>query len=450
MTVIEEFATALADFDAKRINTTQREMIAAHCLDAVGAFLAGSATAEAKELRGLAEDRALPLLGDMPADVACLRAATIRSTEIDDIHMPSCTTPSSVVVATGLTLAARLRTQHADTFFAALCAGYTTFVRFGIAIDGPSIVHKGVWPTCLLAPLGAAAVAAKLLSLDAARTADALALALVQANGNLGSKSPRWLLLALATRTGIAAALAAKAGYGGDRQLLDLDWWPRSRELSLDRGRLVPDLGSTSVVEELSYKRYCAAKQTIAAIDAFRALLASLSVSDITAITVKVPPAYRRMIAHHDASAGRVGRITSAAYQLALAAHHPTELDNVARPDLTGDSHVRELMEIVTVEEDEGLTIHYPRHWPALVEVATKDGRVFKKLTVVADGDPDASFDWDRVAAKFRRLAVPVIGLARAEQIVGAYSRLSSVTRLDAAHLERAFVSGERTPAEFD
>ena len=79
---------------------------------------------------------------------------------------------------------------------------------------------------------------------------------------------------------------------------------------------------------------------------------------------------------------------------------------------LPEDSHVRELTEIVTVEEDEGLTIHYPRHWPALVEVATKDGRVFKKLTVVADGDPDASFDWDRVAAKFRRLAVPVIGLA--------------------------------------
>ena len=307
MTVLADFATALADLDANRIGIGERKLIAAHCLDTLGALFAGSATAEGKEIRDLAENGPTPLFADTPADIAARRAATIRSTEIDDIHMPSCTTPSSVIVATGLTLAARLQTSDVGTLFAALCCGYTAFIRFGLAIEGPAIVHKGVWPTCLLAPLGAAAVTAKLLGLDAAQTADALAIALVQANGNLGGKSPRWLLLGLATRTGIASALAARAGHKGDRQLLDLDWWSRSRELSLDRSRLLFNGGTTTAVQELSYKPYCAAKQTIAAIDAFRSLLASnLPVSDIAAINVKVPPAYRRMIAHYDASGERV------------------------------------------------------------------------------------------------------------------------------------------------
>ena len=440
MSVLEDFATVLADISASRVGVPERKLIAAHCLDSLGALFAGSLTAEGEEINRLAEDAPTPLFGGTLADRAARRAATIRSTEIDDIHMPSCTTPSSVVVATGLTLASGLRVKDAGTLFAALAAGYTAFVRFGLAIDGPIIVHKGVWPTCLLAPIGAAAVTAKLLGLNAAQIADALAIALVQANGNLGGKSPRWLMLGLATRTGIASALAAKAGFVGDRQMLDLDWWPRSRELSLDSSRLLFDAGRSTTVDELSYKPYCAAKQTIAAIDAFRALLAAdLSPSAIAAITVRVPPAYQRMIAHHDASAERVGRITSVAYHLALAAHCPAELDNVARPDLTHDARVRELMAIVKVEEDESLTSYYPRHWPALIEVTTNDGRVLKKLTVASDGDPELSFDWNRVVAKFRRLAVPVVGQGRADEIVAGYFALPSATQLDTEHIEQTF-----------
>jgi hypothetical protein len=71
--------------------------------------------------------------------------------------------------------------------------------------------------------------------------------------------------------------------------------------------------------------------------------------------------------------------------------------------------------------------------------VTTNDGRVLKKLTVASDGDPELSFDWNRVVAKFRRLAVPVVGQGRADEIVAGYFALPSATQLDTEHIEQTF-----------
>jgi len=192
-----------------------RERLAIHLLDALGAWIAGRATEEGEMLARLESSPSQPLsvFGRQPLDRIALGVATTRLTEIDDIHMPSCTTPSSVVVPTALVVAGRLQRRDAQAFSHALRAGYEVMTRFGVAVAGSSLLNRGIWPTCLATPVCAAAVAARLLGLTADKTADALGIALTMTSGGPGrpiGASPRWLLLGIAPRAGCGRRLCGR------------------------------------------------------------------------------------------------------------------------------------------------------------------------------------------------------------------------------------------------
>src|SRR5258706_2952592 len=90
-------------------------------------------------------------------------------------------------------------------------------VRLGAAIDGPSVLYRGIWPTYFAAPVGAAAVAARLLKLDDKQTANALATALIMAAPGAGHHAApttaRWLAVGHGAGRGLQAALSAGAGF---------------------------------------------------------------------------------------------------------------------------------------------------------------------------------------------------------------------------------------------
>ena len=71
----------------------------------------------------------------------------------------------------------------------------------------------------LAAPLGAAAVASRLLGLSTEATAHALAAAITLTSGASGrarAPSSRWLTLGCAAQNGVLAALGARRGLRGD------------------------------------------------------------------------------------------------------------------------------------------------------------------------------------------------------------------------------------------
>jgi 2-methylcitrate dehydratase PrpD len=425
MTVLERMGEWVATARDDLLTQSVRQRLAIHLLDTVGPWIAGGVTEEGEKLARLESNPSQPLsiFGRQPLDRIALGVATTRLTEIDDIHMPSCTTPSSVVVPTALVVAGHLQRRDAWTFAHALHAGYEVMTRVGVAIAGPGLLERGLWPTYLAAPVCAAAVAARLLGLTADKTANALGIALTMTSGAPGKPigaSPRWLLLGIAARAGCAAALAASEGYVGDRKLLDDDWMIRTHGIPCNAGPLVAATHGEGAVGELSLKPYSAAKQTIAAIDALRDLLGQgISPDDIVALRVAVPPAYAEMIGHRDAAGSRIARITSAAYLLALAAYRPDELDNVARPYLAGDREIAAFMARVEVVPDQALAQHYPQHWPARVEAVLKNGHTETKFVLDARGDPLRSGDLD-VRAKFHRLADPVVGKPAADELAEA------------------------------
>lgn len=434
MTVLERIGEMIAK--PAPISAGAKEHLALHLLDALGAWTAGRETEEGKSLARLRSsngDHRLSVFGDNLLDHVALGVATTRLTEIDDIHMPSCTTPSAVVVPTALTVAAQLHENDPEALVQALCAGYEVITRLGAAISGPTIVYRGIWPTYFAAPLGSAAAAARLLKLDAAVTASALSIALTSLSGAPGAHtadSPRWLLLGFAARAGCAAALAAAAGYNGDRTLLDDDWLQRTRGIRHDIAPLVAPTAGAPAIGVISFKPYCSAKQAIAAIDAFRELLRQgIDPAAIKSVRVSVPSAYAGMIGHHRAAAGHVERITSAPYHLALAAFRPNDLDDVHRLNLAADPQIQAFMSRVEVVADQSLDHFYPQCWPARVEVTLESGATRSELVVDAWGDPNSKkpFDAAAVKTKFHRLADPAIGEEAARDLsAGALRALDS------------------------
>jgi 2-methylcitrate dehydratase PrpD len=293
-------------------------------------------------------------------------------------------------------------------------------VRIGLAVGGPQILYRGIWPSYLAAPVAAAATAARLFSLNEARTVHALSLAFMLMAGGVGrihgAPSGRWFLYANAVAGGIAAAEAARVDYRGDPDLLQKTWLADTHGIALDPHCLLKGLGSGSVYASLSLKPFCSAKQALAAVEAFAAIVADakLGREAITRTRVRVPPAYCAMIATPAVPGARQSSLVSVAHQIALAASRPQRLYDVDRSGTAADEAVARFAGKVEVVGDAALASFYPQHWPAEVEIEA-DGKVYRRRVVAAAGDPERPLRRADVDEKGHRVLDPLLGATRVD-----------------------------------
>ena len=412
MSVIAELAAFVAAANASGLPVAEQERLRLHVADTAVAALAGANIPEGKALQSLGDDGALAIrIGR--------QAAATRLTEIDDIHLPSCTTPSAGVLPVALALAARDERCDPGEVASAIWVGTELMTRLGVAVRGPQILYRGIWPTYLGAPVAAAATAARLFGLNEARTGHALSLAAMLMAGGVGrihgAPSGRWFLYASAVAAGVAAAEAVRADYRGDPDILDKTWLADSHGIAFDRERLTENLGASSVYGALSMKPLCSAKQAIAAIEAFRTLSDRVPKEAIDKVRVRVPQAYAGMVSTRAELGARQSTMVSVAHQIALAALAPERLFEVDRSAATIDAAVAQFSAKVEVIADKNLEAFYPRHWPAEVEVEA-GGDVLRQRIVEATGDPEHPLDRAGVVAKAHRVLDPLVGNARAEE----------------------------------
>jgi 2-methylcitrate dehydratase PrpD len=425
VSVISELAAFVAGAKTSALPAAEQERLRLHFTDTAVAALVGAHIPEGRALHSLGDDGAL-------ATRIGRQAAAIRLTEIDDIHLPSCTTPSAGVVPVALMLAAQTQTFVPGEIASAIWVGTEIMTRLGVAAHGPQILYRGIWPTYLGAPVAAAATAARLLGLNEARTGHALSLAVMLMAGGVGrihgAPSGRWFLYANAVAAGVAAAEAARSDYRGDPDILDKSWLADSHGVDLDRERLTEKLGVHSVYAGLSLKPFCSAKQGIAAIEAFRALLAGGVDRDaITKVWVRVPPAYSGMISTRAEPGARQSTMVSVAHQIALAALAPERLYDVDRSNAKVEAGVTKFSAKVEVIADARLDAFYPQHWPAEVEVECGND-IRQQRIVEATGDPEHPLDGAGVADKAHRVLDPLIGAERA----GEWLKISGAALDDA------------------
>lgn len=429
MNAIDELAEIVrlrtADADAQTL-----EKLRLHVADTIGAWIAATQTAEGKALIAFRDRmRAMgPTEGHNLHDDLATHCALVRLSEIDDIHLASMTTPGSIAIPAALTIAVALPGVDIDDIAAAMLAGYEAMIRLGLAIKGPQVLYRGIWPTYFVAGFATAAVAARLVRLDQKQTAHALALALTTASPSVGQHhavtTARWFSVGNAARNGLTAAFAAQAGFTADVDVLQSRLFPDVYAIEPNLAAMTAD--RALAFSQVSFKPWCAARQTMAATQALRELFDSgIAADDVTEVVAHVLPPHLKMIDHGVKPNDRASHLTSFPYQLALAALQPQQM---AHLDLTVDAPPQSLqafMARIKVVADETLLADYPASWPARVVVKATSSEYGRRVDYVP-GDPARPFNAANIRAKFQHFATPVLGDATTALLQKSMAALSS------------------------
>lgn len=321
-------------------------------------------------------------------------AATIRHTEIDDIHLTHCITASAVVVPAALAIATRTATDG-RALRRGFAAGYAAAIRFGAAVGGASVLREGVWPTLAVAPVIAAAVAGVMRGLDAEALAHALRIASLRSFSRLDrttDRSARWYLFGASVASGIDAAGAAAAG------------------VRLDAGvpvpnALDPELAALPIgdgeIGTLAQKPFCTSRQALSGTAGFMALAEreGLEPARIAHVRVEVPRSYAWMIEGAARPGERLSTATSQGFMIAMAALDRTALYDVFRAGPYDDALYAFAQRVEVVASD-AFDAVYPRIWPARVTIRLHDGHEHALTLEHPPGDPERPLSFADLQAK--------------------------------------------------
>ena len=404
MTALQILGQVITSGLRGQISDTTRARIGPHITDTVGAWIAGAHTPEGKRLLATA----VTGIDNNLCRAVAVHCALARLSEVDNIHLASSITPGGIVIPAALTIATAREKFGRETLIEAIVAGTETMVRLGLAIDGPAILYRGIWPTYFTAACGVAAVAARLYDLDSMQSAHALALALTFAAPGVGhhnaASTSRWFALGHAASSGLIAAQAAKTGFTSDLSLLNNDFLSRIYGITPNVNAIVAAPKSHFAIDETSIKPWCGARQTVAATHGLLQIIDDGVPGDaITAVEIGVPPPYLRMINHGVEAGNRASYLTSVRFRLALAAYDRARLYDVGYVPQQMSDEVKAFMQKISVAADPELLVHYPKAWPAKVVVRT-GSNVRERLVIAVPGDPQQPFDEQNIETKFRRV----------------------------------------------
>jgi 2-methylcitrate dehydratase PrpD len=402
------------------------ERASLHLADTFCAFLAGARTREGRALAGIGR-------GLGAADRVAAVAAIARLTELDDIDLVSCVTPGAAVMPTVLAL--RDASGSRD-WPRAVAVGYAAGMQLGEALGGAQSLAAGIWPSGVVAPVMGAAAAAIMLGADEEGLAHAMGLALASVTARIGrpagSPSGRWYLFGAAVAQGLRAAEAASAGVRADLDLLSLDW------LRLLVGREVPGFNAGAAPPSLlrvGFKPFATARQGANALWCLHVLMqAGLDPSAITRIEIAVPPMNAALLQRPAQPGDRLGTLSNAGLQAAIAVLAPDLLFDADRGALPLD-RLRPFAEKVSVTADQDLSVHLPARWASRLKVTVGDEIVEREL-VAAPFDGDALDIAGFLARKWRKLSAACDDVRAVEQLAGA-RELPDLTSLIDARLGR-------------
>ncbi|MFQ5565457.1 MAG: MmgE/PrpD family protein [Paracoccaceae bacterium] len=443
MTVAESFAEFAAGLRRDAVPDTAMHGARRCLVDWWGAALAGSVEAPATVLRaalapGDGPARLLPRGPETdPRAAALINATAAHTLEVDDIYSPGLYHPGVAAIAAALAVADAEGASGADLLLA-IVAGYEVSNRIARAVNP---AHYRYWhTTATVGFFGATVTAARVMRLDAGRTAHALTTAATFAAGLrhafASDAMSKPLHAGRAAEGGVLAALAARRGLTGVADMLEgARGFGVAMSAGVDWHAAVAGLGTEWTIERISSKPYPCCGHTFAAIDAVRAIIAGgVAQDDIERVAVGTYRAAIQICENNDPATSYEAKF-SLPYCIALAAlGRPVDLAAFA-PEGLRDPDLRAMMERVEVVLDAEAEAAFPALRGAWAVVTTRDGQTRSHRQPTRRGDPDLPLSDAEIGAKFHMLAAPVIGAAATAKVAEALWRvdaLDSVARIPA------------------
>jgi 2-methylcitrate dehydratase PrpD len=453
-------ARHIATFDASRLPREAVELTKLSILDTIGVTLAASGLVSSAgpvyelvtEAGGNEESSLLGYSAPrVPAHMAAFaNGALAHGLDFDDLDHEIALHPSTSTVPSALALAEAAGGIAGRELVTAVALGNDFATRLGY-----SIVWKSDWfTTPLFGFFTSAAVSARLLGLDAERTAAAIGIAFAQAGGTLEMRYSTGsdiagIYAAWPNKAGIIAARLAAKGIGGIEHAFE-----GSRGLfplffgEYDRSVLTDDLGERFRGTDVSFKPWPSCGLTHNPIDGVLELMREhgIAPADIEEITYATgnPNAWalcmplearrrphtamdaRFSIPHALAAAAVYGDVTLAAYT----------------PEALVDADVLAMADRVRPVFDESRW--QPTPIPAVeIGIRTRDGESFAREVAVSYGRaPERPIQPDDVVKKFRscaRFAAVPLPDERVDRVVELVLHLEEVE--DTSELHAALVA---------
>ena len=368
--------------------------------------------------------------------------------DFDDTHTDSIVHGSAIIAPVVMALG-ESRNASGEDLVCAFVAGWEVAARVGLASRG-TFHKRGFHSTSIAGIFGAVTAAARLLGLDAERTAHAIGLAGSQASGIneylSNSSSAKCVHTGWSAHAGIVSATLAQAGMTGPMSVFEgRDGILRAYGLpeECDAAALDAGLGTRWEATRISIKPYPCCHFAHAFVDCVGALLAKgVAAADIRQLHCVVPEIELPLICEPFAEKLRPASPYAAKFSLPflLASriadggidHRTFEPAKLARKDLL------ELAARVTYRVAAPGETPFPRTFPGWVEATLADGSTRIERLDVNRGHPDNPLTLDEVAAKFRDNGAEVLGDAGVERVV---SLVSALPQAAPAELARALAA---------
>ena len=440
MHVVERFAAWAEDYRKVPIAPEVLHHAKRAVIDWYAALLPGAVAAPATLLETALQEE----LDQGEARLALGRRASVRAAalingsaahtvEVDDIFRDGIYHPGAPTIAAALALAQSSGASGAQ-FLRAVIVGYEISTRIGAAMGR---AHYKYWHnTGTIGVFGACAAAAELLGLDARRCAHALATVTTFSAGlqqafRMDSMS-KPLHAGRAAEAGVTAALAAREGVTGSLDVIEGEaGFGRAMGDNPDWNKLFESLGKDFHICRVTFKNHTCCGHTFAAIDGALALQRRMQIAarEIERIRVGSYRAAKEVSGYESPRTPAEARF-SLKYVVATALTHGSVRLAAFEPARIDDAATRALMARIEVAIDPELDAAFPQQRAARVAFVARDGRQEEHLQPTRIGDPDAPLSDAQLEEKFLELAGPVLGAARARELLGRLWKLDAAQNL--------------------
>ena len=352
---------------------------------------------------------------ESPRLKALIEGSAAHAVEVDDIFRDGIYHPGAPTIAAARALGEALRP---------VVVGYEISTRIGAAMGKAHYKH---WHnTGTIGAFGAAAAAAEALQLDRRQFAHALATVTTFAAGlqqafRMDSMS-KPLHAGRAAEAGVTAALMAREGVTGSLDVMV--GFAAAMGDNPDWERWLATLGRDFHITRMTFKNHACCGHTFAAIDGALEVKRRLNVdaADIDRVEVATYRAGLEVAHYENPGTPAEGRF-SLKYVVATALTHGSVRLAAFEPERLADRKTKALMDRISLRLDPELEAAFPAKRAARVAIEAK-GRREEWLQPTRIGDPDAPLSDRALEEKYFELAAPVLGEAKARDILQRLWRL--------------------------
>jgi 2-methylcitrate dehydratase PrpD len=353
---------------------------------------------------------------------AVVNGAASHALDFDDVQMTMSGHPTVPVAPAALALA-ETRGDSGRALITAFVTGFEMESRVG-ALMMPGHYAAGWHATGTVGTFGAAAACAHLLGLDQTEWQMAMGIAGTQAAGlkSMFGTMCKPLHAGKAAENGLRAATLAAAGFTSNPNVLDVaQGFTATQTTTPHPNRAAQDMGADFAIRRVLFKYHAACYGTHETIEGMLRLRAKygLTPADVGEIRLTVPAGNLSMCNIQEPATALEGKF-SLRFTAALALATEDTSDHAFTDDAVHDHRLTELRDRVNVVGREGGA-------GTDVSIRLRDGREIAESVNLQTPATDLDLQWQRLVAKYRALAEPVIGGDQSERLLGLISRLETL-----------------------